>query len=95
MSALNRKIKEILAKGKQPSRTAAEVEELIRERERAAAEKAWDLAWTELRGIPRWWNPGEQRGGFDIQPMGLGAALEEGAYMEVRRVMLDNPFRAE
>lgn len=61
--------------------------------ERAAAEKAWDRLAGEIRGIPSWWNSDEQCGGFDLQPLGSNASSEEGAYMEVRRVMTPNPYR--
>lgn len=41
MSALNRKLKSILSQPKPKSMIAAELESLVRDRERAAAEKAW------------------------------------------------------
>lgn len=41
MSALNRRIKQILAESGQSSRAAARIEELVQERERAAAIRAW------------------------------------------------------
>lgn len=55
--------------------------------------EAWDRAWREIRAIPRWWNPDDQYGEFDLQPLGPEETSEQGAFMAVREVMLDNPYR--
>lgn len=46
MSALNRNLREFMAANKPPSRIAADVEAFVRNRERAAAEKAWDEGYS-------------------------------------------------
>ncbi|KKI18732.1 MULTISPECIES: hypothetical protein [unclassified Leucobacter] len=73
----------------------AEVEEFLAQERRAAAEKAWDDARAAIRGIPHWANPETGQGGFDLQPLGPNETSEEGAFMEVMRVLAENPYRAE
>ena len=60
---------------------------MIAEVERAAAARAVQRVRNEIRGIPHWWNTEDQRGGFDIPPLGPNASSEEGAFMEVMRVL--------
>lgn len=55
--------------------------------ERAAAEKAVAKVRSEIRQIPRWWNPELGYGEFDLQPLGPNETSEKGAYMEVMRVL--------
>lgn len=55
--------------------------------EREAAARALAEIRREIRSIPHWWNSEEQRGGFDLQPLGPDASSEEGAFMEVMRVL--------
>lgn len=55
------------------------------EREAAARELAHIRR--EIRSIPHWWNSEEQRGGFDLQPLGPNTSSEDGAFMEVMRVL--------
>lgn len=55
--------------------------------------EAWDAAWREIRMIPHWWNTEDQYGEFDLQPLGPDETSEQGAFMAVREVMLDNPYR--
>lgn len=55
--------------------------------------EAWDSAWREIRAIPRWWNTDDQYGEFDLQPLGPDETSEQGAFMAVREVMLENPYR--
>lgn len=55
--------------------------------------EAWDRAWREIRMIPHWWNTDDQYGEFDMQPLGPDETSEQGAFMAVREVMLDNPYR--
>lgn len=68
------------------------IDELI-DRLQTAKADGWDHAWQELRAIPHWYNREEQRGGFDLGTDGLAPATEEGAYMEVKRVMDVNPYK--
>ena len=59
----------------------------LRAIEREAAARALADIRREIRSIPHWWNSEEQRGGFDLQPLGPDATSEEGAFMEVMRVL--------
>lgn len=55
--------------------------------------KAWDLARSEVRSIPSWYNPETGKGGFDLQPLGPNASSEEGAWDAVMKILDDNPYR--
>ena len=67
--------------------SAAEYRRMIAAVERAAAEKAVANVRSEIRQIPRWWNPELGYGEFDLQPLGPNETSEKGAYMEVMRVL--------
>lgn len=41
----------------------------------------------EILSIPHWYNTGDRRGGFDIQPLGPDASSEEGAFMAVMEAL--------
>lgn len=73
----------------------AEFRRMLAEERRTAAEKAWDAARAEIHGIPHWANPETGQGGFDLQPLGPNESSEEGAFMEVMRVLAKNPYRAK
>lgn len=62
---------------------------------RKEREEAWDEAHREVRTIPHWWNTEDQYGEFDIPPLGPDETSEHGAFMEVRRVLSENPYRKE
>ncbi len=64
-----------------------EAESEMRKIEREAAARALAEIRREIRSIPHWWNSEEQCGGFDLQPLGPDASSEEGAFMEVMRVL--------
>ena len=55
--------------------------------------EAWDDAWAEVRSIPHWWNPDDQYGEFDMLPLGPDETTERGAFMAVREVLTNNPYR--
>lgn len=69
------------------SETAAQFRRMIASVEREAAARELAHVRREIRSIPHWWNSEEQRGGFDLQPLGPDATSEEGAFMEVMRVL--------
>lgn len=55
--------------------------------------KAWDLARSEVRSVPSWYNPETGKGGFDLQPPGPDASSEEGAWNAVMEILDQNPYR--
>ena len=59
---------------------------------RAKAE-AWEHARRKLRAIPHWWNTEDQYGEFDLQPLGPDKTSEQGAFMHVKQIMDNNPYR--
>lgn len=58
-----------------------------------ARAEGWEAARDEVRLIPCWFNPETGQGGFDLQHGEI--ASEEGAWMEVTRVLSKNPYREE
>lgn len=56
-----------------------------------ARAEGWEAARAEVRMIPCWFNTETGRGGFDLQHGEV--ASEEGAWMEVTRVLSKNPYR--
>lgn len=55
--------------------------------------KAWDLARSEVRSLPSWYNTETGKGGFDLQPLGPDASSEEGAWDAVMEILDQNPYR--
>lgn len=55
--------------------------------------KAWDLARSEVRSIPSWYNTETGKGGFDLQPLGPYTSSEEGAWDAVMEILDQNPYR--
>lgn len=55
--------------------------------------ETWDRAWREIRMIPHWWNTDDQYGEFDLQSPGPDETSEQGAFMAVREIMRNNPYR--
>lgn len=62
---------------------------------RKEREEAWDEAHREVKSLPHWWNTEDQYGEFDLQPLGPNETTEQSAFMEVSRVLSDNPYRKE
>ena len=62
---------------------------------RKAKAEAWEHARQELRAIPHWWNTENQHGEFDLQPLGPDKTSEQGAFMHVKQIMDNNPYRQE
>lgn len=60
---------------------------------RKAKAEAWEHARRELRAIPHWWNTEDQHGEFDLQPLGPDKTSEQGAFMHVKQIMDNNPYR--
>ena len=59
----------------------------------SVAQNVWADIWVDVMGIPHWWNTEDKLGGYDIRPLGPDESSEEGAFMEVRRVMLESPHK--
>lgn len=55
--------------------------------------KVWDLARSEVRSIPSWYNAETEKGGFDLQPLGPDASSEEGGWDAVMEILNQNPYR--
>lgn len=62
---------------------------------RKAKAEGWEHAKREVKGIPHWWNSDDNYGEFDLQALGPNETTEHGAFMEVMRVLGDNPYRAD
>ena len=60
---------------------------------RKAKAEAWEHVGRELRAIPHWWNTEDQHGEFDLQPLGPDKTSEQGAFMHVKQIMDNNPYR--
>ena len=58
-----------------------------------ARAEGWDAARAEVRLIPCWFNSETGQGGFDLQHGEI--ASEEGAWMEVTRVLGKNPYKEQ
>lgn len=54
---------------------------------------AWDLARSEVRSIPSWYNRETGKGGFDLQPLGPDQSSEEGAWDAVMEILDNNLYR--
>lgn len=68
---------------------------MIEDALRRGREQGWEAAKRELRGIPHWWNSEDSYGEFDLQPLGPDETSEQGAYMAVKEIMDNNPYRGE
>ena len=73
----------------------AEFDRWFTEELRKAKAEAWEHARRELRAIPHWWNTENQHGEFDLQPLGPDKTSEQGAFMHVKQIMDNNPYRRE
>lgn len=71
----------------------AEFNRWLAEELRKAKAEAWEHARRELRAIPHWWNTEDQHGEFDLQPLGPDKTSEQGAFMHVKQIMDNNPYR--